>query len=347
MAPEHISGKPVPASDIFSLGVIAYEMLTGKRPFTAKQPFALRQQHKQGMLAAQYAISDPKHLSKRRMRFASRWNTRCPHRPSDVRALCDRIGLSLESAITSVAPKIDRRKWIKGAAAGTALAIAAGAGAVWFTRRDARVTAGKVLAQTDGALDPVEQGFRLHDKLEISAMRNPERTGFDRLNLRSPEEDMFIKRISLDDLRTAMDHGWKISLKGRPVIGGMWACVDFKAFGEPRYDVSIYREPDGRALALLCTQHIPTFDGPRYEMPDQGAHAHLLELVYDPSSKTCDLFVDGRRQAAGYRGHRQQQSRLPEEAILLRDLRISQRSSRVRARRRQVRARLAYFRSSR
>ena len=27
MAPEHLSGKPVPASDIFSLGVIAYEML--------------------------------------------------------------------------------------------------------------------------------------------------------------------------------------------------------------------------------------------------------------------------------------------------------------------------------
>src|SRR5688572_13556043 len=29
MAPEHLSGKPVPASDIFSLGVIAFEMLTG------------------------------------------------------------------------------------------------------------------------------------------------------------------------------------------------------------------------------------------------------------------------------------------------------------------------------
>ena len=112
---------------------------------------------------------------------------------------------------------------------------------------------------------------------------------------------MFVKKLALEDLRYAMDHGWKISLKGRPVIGGMWACADFRAFEQPRYDVSFYREPDGRAMALLCTQHIPTFEGPRYEMPDQGVHAHLLELVYDPATKTCELFVDGRRQAAGYR----------------------------------------------
>lgn len=33
MAPEQIQGKPSTATDIFALGVIAYEMLTGRRPF--------------------------------------------------------------------------------------------------------------------------------------------------------------------------------------------------------------------------------------------------------------------------------------------------------------------------
>src|SRR5262249_61670236 len=34
MAPEQIQGRPTAASDIYAFGVIAYEMITGRRPFT-------------------------------------------------------------------------------------------------------------------------------------------------------------------------------------------------------------------------------------------------------------------------------------------------------------------------
>jgi len=35
MAPEQIQGQPTLASDIYSIGIVIYEMLTGTRPFTS------------------------------------------------------------------------------------------------------------------------------------------------------------------------------------------------------------------------------------------------------------------------------------------------------------------------
>ncbi|HEX7314002.1 MAG TPA: AAA-like domain-containing protein [Pyrinomonadaceae bacterium] len=41
MAPEQLEGRPSPASDIFAIAVLAYEMLTGARPFDPKTPYAI------------------------------------------------------------------------------------------------------------------------------------------------------------------------------------------------------------------------------------------------------------------------------------------------------------------
>jgi len=48
MAPEQMHGKPVAASDTYALGVMAYQMLTGKMPFTFEHPAELLFQQKEG-----------------------------------------------------------------------------------------------------------------------------------------------------------------------------------------------------------------------------------------------------------------------------------------------------------
>ncbi len=45
MAPEQAQGRAVPASDIYSLAIVTYQLFTGRAPFQADNPYALTFQH--------------------------------------------------------------------------------------------------------------------------------------------------------------------------------------------------------------------------------------------------------------------------------------------------------------
>ena len=49
MAPEQLMGKPSASSDVYALGVISYEMLTGRRPFNPDSPYQLLEMQRGGV----------------------------------------------------------------------------------------------------------------------------------------------------------------------------------------------------------------------------------------------------------------------------------------------------------
>jgi eukaryotic-like serine/threonine-protein kinase len=139
MSPEQAQGRLVdPRSDVFSFGIILYEMITGRRPFTGDNPMAILTSILRDTPAPvrQLSPSTPASLD--------RIVGRCLEKNADARyadasALRDELR-TLQSTIISnaalaVTPRPSKRRWI---AAGAAAAIAASAIGVWGYQRSAR-----------------------------------------------------------------------------------------------------------------------------------------------------------------------------------------------------------------
>ncbi len=106
MSPEQFSGETVDArSDIYSLGVIAYEMLTGRLPFDAKTPWEWASKH----LTAEPAplrVDVQSGISERRVWAIRRALSKAPaDRQADVQELlADLTGTNAVPAVASLPP---------------------------------------------------------------------------------------------------------------------------------------------------------------------------------------------------------------------------------------------------
>jgi serine/threonine-protein kinase len=136
MAPEQFSGQPSAATDVYSFGVISYEMITGRKPFVAEDVMQLSMLQRSGVKVKPAALR-PGISSQTEKLILQALNYNPNDRPASARAFGEALSQALLSShsnpsIQMVAPE-PRRTRNERRASGVAIAALI-IGAIWMFR---------------------------------------------------------------------------------------------------------------------------------------------------------------------------------------------------------------------
>jgi len=154
MAPEQFSGQPSAATDIYAFGVIAYEIITGRKPFVAEDAMQLSLLQRTGVRLKPSALRPGISSSTEKLilhALSYNPNDRPVSAPAFGEALSSALLTSQSTSSAQLAAMQTRRTrlwWVAGAAA---LVLALAAGGLWIYR-GRNVTAPPV--QTAGQAGP-------------------------------------------------------------------------------------------------------------------------------------------------------------------------------------------------
>jgi len=304
MAPEHLLGKAEAGSDVYSLGVIAWELLTGTRPFDSASPFALPELQRKGVGDAFYRLRPDLgtavgRLLTRALAFDA------ARRPAPVTAftgeLADHLQAgALDSRLARLWVLRSSRRFVLASGA-TALAGAAAGG--WWLRNwlsplgpDERVID---FPQGD---DAEMAGFSIHRELTERAVRDFPGGSVIAMRYTSPDLGLLYKRLTPRQKESAFRRGWRLSALFRPESGSACVALATGQFAH-RFDAGFKATQD--RVELIATQQIRTgWDGIHAAVSLPPAPRLVrLEIAYDPVRASATVSVDGATLIRDYTGH--------------------------------------------
>jgi len=293
MAPEQLLGRPERASDIYAIGVIAYEMVTGCRPFAAAGPVELYERQRAGIKsdlrdACSQIPPSAAGAILRQLSFRPR------ERDASALEAAEQIALALEGKVRE---RWSRRRAMAVLGGGAGLAVAGG-GYLWSRSRPLDPAARAI--ELSMGTEPLENGFRKALDIDYHVLPNAEATGFDSMRVVTRDQGSYFHPFSEAQAREAQRAGWKLTFEAAVEDGDVFASVD-NPLSPCRFVTFLLKTP-GEPDSANCMLHAaPVKQQISRPLPGPAGARHQFVMACKPSGQ-AELWVDGVRLIVGYGG---------------------------------------------
>jgi len=293
MAPEQLAGRPQAASDIYAIGVLAWEMLAGERPFTAASPVELYQLQRAGAKGALRRLRPE--IPSAAVRLVLK---QLSFRPQDRSPSAFDAGHQIASALEGKLREKRSRRQVIGAIAGGAAAAAAGGAYLWSRERPLD-PADRVIEVVMGS-EILEHGFQKSLDIDYHVLQNADATALDSLRVVSHDQGEYFHPLSTAQAHEAQRNGWTLTVEAALEQGRLfWALDNPRA--PRRYSAYLERNPDNTDTAGCLLVAAPVHQGIDRVLPGPAGARHRVVMKWTPAAE-AEFWADGVKLVSGYSG---------------------------------------------
>ena len=298
MAPEQMLGRASYKSDIYALGVIAYELLTGSCPFTSETPFEVLDLQVGGRFARPRRLR-PEIPEPAEAIIVRALDFHPASRPRSAGEFAHSLSAALSRRPTS--------RWKRQFAYVAVLLALASVGIQGFRAFRPRNTSALArIIEAKNSIEPLDEGFRMSEDasndLKGTIAFNPDNSGYDGWRVTTRGQGFYVRDLDQQQEDAALRRGFRMSAALRAEQGGAFVIAS-SGSANRRFDIFMFLDDRGDQAVRLIDKLLPSLEGAEFHLNGSGKSFHSYELRYDSSSQTADLFVDGIKRISGYRGH--------------------------------------------